>query len=356
MNRTAAVASDFGQFVRFLASEMKPRGPWLTWFNVISIPIMLTGVVILVVRFIYGLASVTNLSQEFPWGLWLGFDVVTGVALAGGAYVITFMVYVMRVEKYHSIVRITVLNSMLAYVFHGGALLGIAVINPCSVQFGGKRRDAVVIGGFVQNSAAGLSHLEIGAFGQLGNLPPYRRRPRHIAALDRIDDDILLGGKTAALLVLDVILVVHVRRGVTHQENDPIGPGIATPFRTGDRLVERLVDAFRSIAAPLGPVLHEMGVDRIEIVGQRREHRNIAVAPVAVAHEPHADARGRFGRGQGIGNGPYFFFGGGDQAPHAAGGIQHEHHFDGRSFRYQGGPGFLGRLHRGEGFSSGDHQ
>ena len=123
MSRTATVAGDFGQFVRFLASEMKPRGPWLTWFNVISIPIMLTGVVILVVRFIYGLGSVTNLSQEFPWGLWLGFDVVTGVALAGGAYVITFMVYVMRVEKYHSIVRITVLNSMLAYVFYGGALL-----------------------------------------------------------------------------------------------------------------------------------------------------------------------------------------------------------------------------------------
>ena len=123
MNRTETVAGDFGQFMRFLAQEMKPRGPWRTWFNVISIPIMLTGVVILVYRFIYGLGSVTNLSQEFPWGLWLGFDVVTGVALAGGAYVITFVVYVMRVEKYHSIVRITVLNSMLAYVFYGSALL-----------------------------------------------------------------------------------------------------------------------------------------------------------------------------------------------------------------------------------------
>jgi Ni/Fe-hydrogenase subunit HybB-like protein len=123
MNRTSAVAADFGQFIRFLLSEMKPRGPWVTPFNVISIPIILTGVVILVFRFIYGLGSVTNLSQDFPWGLWLGFDVVTGVALAGGAYVITFVVYVMRVEKYHSIVRITVLNSFMAYVFYGSALL-----------------------------------------------------------------------------------------------------------------------------------------------------------------------------------------------------------------------------------------
>ncbi len=78
---------------------------------------------ILYFRFRYGLGAVTNLSQGHPWGLWMGFDVVTGVALAGGAYVITFAVYVMRVDKYQSIVRATVLNGFLAYCFYGGALL-----------------------------------------------------------------------------------------------------------------------------------------------------------------------------------------------------------------------------------------
>ena len=53
----------------------------------------------------------------------IGFDVVTGVAFAGGAYVITFLVYVLKLEKYHSIVRVTVLNGLLAYVFYAGALL-----------------------------------------------------------------------------------------------------------------------------------------------------------------------------------------------------------------------------------------
>jgi Ni/Fe-hydrogenase subunit HybB-like protein len=120
---STVVAGESGRIFRFILDELKPRGPWLTPFNVISIPIMLTGVVILVYRFIYGLGYVTNLSQEHPWGLWLGFDVVTGVALAGGAYVITFTVYIMRVEKYHSIVRATVLNGFLAYCFYGGALL-----------------------------------------------------------------------------------------------------------------------------------------------------------------------------------------------------------------------------------------
>lgn len=129
MNSSVAVKTNgpsirtLGDFFRFLIQEMKPRGPWLTPFNVISIPVILTGLVILVYRFIHGLGSVTNLSQETPWGLWMGFDVITGVALAGGAYVITFVVYVLRVEKYHSIVRATVLNGFLAYCFYGGALL-----------------------------------------------------------------------------------------------------------------------------------------------------------------------------------------------------------------------------------------
>jgi Ni/Fe-hydrogenase subunit HybB-like protein len=123
MNNNAVVVNTFGTFYRFLIEELKPRGPWLTPFNIISIPVILTGLVILYFRFVYGLGSVTNLTQETPWGLWMGFDVVTGVALAGGAYVITFVVYVMKVDKYQSIVRVTVLNGLLAYAFYAGALV-----------------------------------------------------------------------------------------------------------------------------------------------------------------------------------------------------------------------------------------
>jgi Ni/Fe-hydrogenase subunit HybB-like protein len=123
MSNNATVARESDSFIRFLIQELKPRGKWLTPFNVISIPVILTGLVILYFRFVYGLGSVTNLSQEFPWGFWLGFDVITGVALAGGAYVITFVVYVMKVEKYYSIVRVTILNGLLAYIFYAGALL-----------------------------------------------------------------------------------------------------------------------------------------------------------------------------------------------------------------------------------------
>jgi Ni/Fe-hydrogenase subunit HybB-like protein len=111
------------RFVQFILSELRPKGPVLTPFNVITGVIMLTGAVLLVIRFAFGLGSITNLSQDYPWGLWIGFDVVTGVAFAGGAYVLTFMVYILHIEKYHPIIRVTVLNGFLAYVFYAGALL-----------------------------------------------------------------------------------------------------------------------------------------------------------------------------------------------------------------------------------------
>jgi len=113
----------FRGFARFIRHELKPKGKILTPFNVITGMIVATGAVLLAIRFIYGLGSITNLSQDVPWGLWIGFDVVTGVAFAGGAYVVTFMVYILGQKKYHPIVRVTVLNGFLAYVFYAGALL-----------------------------------------------------------------------------------------------------------------------------------------------------------------------------------------------------------------------------------------
>jgi len=108
---------------KFLLSELKPRGnPW-TVFNMISVPTVLVAAVIIVIRFIYGLAAVSNVTQTMPWGLWKGFNVVTGVAFAGGAYVLTFMVYILGLEKYKPLVRVTVLNGFLAYTFYAIALI-----------------------------------------------------------------------------------------------------------------------------------------------------------------------------------------------------------------------------------------
>ncbi|MFH0758133.1 MAG: NrfD/PsrC family molybdoenzyme membrane anchor subunit [Bacteroidota bacterium] len=108
---------------KFLLASLRPHGKIFTPFNIISVPVIMAGIVLIVIRFVYGIGSITNLTQEVPWGLWIGFDVVTGVAFAGGAYVVTFMVYILNMEKYKPIVRVTVLNGFLAYVFYAGALL-----------------------------------------------------------------------------------------------------------------------------------------------------------------------------------------------------------------------------------------
>ncbi len=110
-------------FFSFLLSELKPKGKIFTPFNIISFPIMMIGLVIIFLRFKNGIGSVTNLTQDVPWGLWIGFDVVTGVAFAGGAYVLVFMVNILNLKKYKPILRITVLNGFLAYLFYSAALL-----------------------------------------------------------------------------------------------------------------------------------------------------------------------------------------------------------------------------------------
>ena len=115
--------NDGTPMLKFIARELKPKNKILTPFNIISFPVVILGLVLIVIRFAKGLGAITNLSQEVPWGLWIGFDVVTGVAFAGGAYVLTFMVYILNMKKYHSIVRVTILNGFLAYAFYTGALL-----------------------------------------------------------------------------------------------------------------------------------------------------------------------------------------------------------------------------------------
>ncbi len=67
------------------------------------------------VRFTRGLGAVTNLSDGTPWGLWIGFDVMSGVALAAGGFVLAATVYIFGLERYHSFARPAVLTAFLGY-------------------------------------------------------------------------------------------------------------------------------------------------------------------------------------------------------------------------------------------------
>ena len=86
-----------------------------TPFNLISGTILLGGAIILTIRFTTGLASVTNLSDTNPWGLWIGFDVMAGVALAAGGFVISSAVFLFGMKEYRPVVRPALLTGFLGY-------------------------------------------------------------------------------------------------------------------------------------------------------------------------------------------------------------------------------------------------
>ena len=72
-------------------------------------------VAVTVVRFAHGLGAVTNLSDAAPWGLWIGFDVMSGVALAAGGFVLAATVYIFGLERYRPFVRAAILTALLGY-------------------------------------------------------------------------------------------------------------------------------------------------------------------------------------------------------------------------------------------------
>ncbi len=74
-------------------------------------------------RFLFGLGATTNLGDANAWGLWVGFDVMGGVALAAGGFIVTAVVYIFRLERFHSIVRPAVLTAFLGYAAVAFSLL-----------------------------------------------------------------------------------------------------------------------------------------------------------------------------------------------------------------------------------------
>lgn len=77
----------------------------------------LNAIVFLAIRFFYGIGAVTNLDNQYPWGIWIGVDVAAGVALAAGGFTTAALGHVMHREEYAAIIRPALLTAMLGYTF-----------------------------------------------------------------------------------------------------------------------------------------------------------------------------------------------------------------------------------------------
>lgn len=96
-----------------------PRTPG----NLLTAAILAMGLFITVLRFTLGIGAVTNLDDNTPWGLWIGFDLMCGVALAAGGYVTSAACYIFGLKRYHSAVRPAITTAFLGYLFVVIALL-----------------------------------------------------------------------------------------------------------------------------------------------------------------------------------------------------------------------------------------
>lgn len=139
------------QFVFRLRDRVGPiRIPELsasqTMALLIVVMIWIAGAGFTLARFFWGLGAATALSDLTPWGLWIGFDVTSGVALAAGGFTLAATVYIFRLERYRPILRPAILTALLGYTLVIVALMidlgrwyniwhPLVMWNPHSVMF-----------------------------------------------------------------------------------------------------------------------------------------------------------------------------------------------------------------------------
>ena len=87
-----------------------------TPFTRFLIFLMASAAFVAVYRVLFGLKASTNMNDYWPWGLWISFDVLGGVAMAAGAFLIAGAVYILNLEKYHCIARASILNAFFGYL------------------------------------------------------------------------------------------------------------------------------------------------------------------------------------------------------------------------------------------------
>lgn len=93
--------------------------PW----NFLAAIILFFAVGVMIWRLFFGLGATTNLSDDYPWGLWIGFDILVGIALAAPGLTLGTAVHLFGMKKYSHFVRPAILSSMLGYIFAVIALL-----------------------------------------------------------------------------------------------------------------------------------------------------------------------------------------------------------------------------------------
>ncbi|NLH59846.1 MAG: Ni/Fe-hydrogenase cytochrome b subunit [Ignavibacteriales bacterium] len=88
----------------------------LTFWKIIGAIIVGFGLYSTYLRVTLGLGATTNLSDNFPWGMWIGFDILCGVGLAAGGFIICAISHIFHIKKYEPLIRPAILTAFLGYL------------------------------------------------------------------------------------------------------------------------------------------------------------------------------------------------------------------------------------------------
>ena len=102
--------------------ESNPEIKTWTPATVVMVVLIIAGSLAALYRMIFGLGASTHLNDGYPWGFWLGLDVLGGVAMAAGGFIIACAVYLFNWKKYRPIVRPAILTAFLGYLMAVAAL------------------------------------------------------------------------------------------------------------------------------------------------------------------------------------------------------------------------------------------
>ena len=85
--------------------------------------VVLWGFYFVGVRYVKGIGAVSNMSDGYPWGIWITYDVATGTAIACGGYAVAILVYIRNRMQYHPLIRSAILTSMFGYGLAGFSVM-----------------------------------------------------------------------------------------------------------------------------------------------------------------------------------------------------------------------------------------
>ena len=81
---------------------MKIEKGKIGFWSIFLLVVLSFGAYAAYLRFFKGLGASTNLNDQWPWGLWIGFDALVGIMITAGGFTLMAAVYVLNWLKYHS--------------------------------------------------------------------------------------------------------------------------------------------------------------------------------------------------------------------------------------------------------------